>query len=86
MAIMHLTNSEPKAHKSHVETVKDSAGAPACEIEITDEMIDAGQAVADGYDSRFERPGSLVISIYRAMAALAPRPKVAPFEACIPPS
>lgn len=57
------------------ESITVSAGAPACEIEITDEMIDAGQAAADDYDARFERPSSLVISVYRAMSAVAPRPK-----------
>jgi hypothetical protein len=48
-AIMHLTNNEPKAHKSHAETVKESAGAPACEIEITPQMIEVCAEILKDY-------------------------------------
>jgi hypothetical protein len=43
-------------------------------IEITDEMIDAGLKAWADYDSRFERPSSLVISIYQTMVLKAREP------------
>lgn len=41
-------------------------------IEVTDEMIDAGLAAYAEWDSD-DRTSSVVISIYRATAELAPR-------------
>lgn len=44
---------------------------PETEIEITDEMIDAGLAAWADWDPRFERGSSLVIAIYEAMQKVA---------------
>lgn len=41
------------------------------EIKITDDMVDAGLAAWDDADPRYMRRSSIVVSIYRAMAALA---------------
>ena len=46
--------------------------ATADEIEVTDEMVDAGLAAWDAADPRYMRKSSIVIEIYRAMALSDP--------------
>jgi hypothetical protein len=47
---------------------------PESVIEITDEMIDAGLDAYSDADTNYMRASSIVISIYRAMSARAPKP------------
>ena len=60
---MHLTY-----HENDGNNVADR---PKEEIEITDEMVDAGLAAYADFDSRYERTSTLIVSIYRAMAVVA---------------
>ena len=73
---MHLTNTDPKGHDSPSPPRQEAAGAPE-EIEITREMIDAGEArLNELFDAAID-PGSDVglmctpwgwaEAVYRAM-------------------
>ncbi len=45
---MHLKNKREPGHNGSVES-EGSAGAPACEVEVTEEMIDAARVVAQEF-------------------------------------
>ncbi len=60
------TVAKPRFHK---------AGAPINEIEITPEMIKAGEEAFADCDPRFMRPSSMAVLIFEAMAKKLPPEK-----------
>ncbi len=67
---MHLTYRDPLAHTGMVSAPPAEAGAP--EVEITNEMLEAGAAEIDGFDLQdaWDSPSArddLISRVYRAM-------------------
>jgi hypothetical protein len=64
---MHLTNSPSKVSGSLAESVlAGEAGAPATEIEITDEMIDMAVNILVYFDPKIDDPCRVAEEILRA--------------------
>lgn len=63
---MHLTYPDNESKSSPVEP-EGSAGAPACEIEVTPAMIEAGVWEFYLFDPRLEEAEEMVVRLYRKM-------------------
>jgi hypothetical protein len=67
---MHLTNNESIRNETLVAPDRlDAAGAPANEIEVTPEMIEAGVEYVWMYDYRIDDPKKTVENIIKAALA-----------------
>jgi len=73
-AIMHLTNTATPSENPPVAP-KEAAGAPAGEIEVTDDMCDAAREAVDPYycsDGSYSLTNRCWAEIFRAMIASQP--------------
>jgi hypothetical protein len=59
-------------HDSEV-VERPAAGAPVCEIEITEEMVDAGLPHLYEYNAEFSDDIAILKALFRAMVAASPR-------------